>query len=80
MVCITWLALIRSYRDLNTAKFKVIHELEQRLPAALFDCEWEHAQRGEGSAYRPLTHIEPYVPLVFAALYLILAIYAAVAC
>lgn len=76
LVCITWLVLIRSYRNLNTAKFKVIHELEEQLPAALFDREWEHAQRGEGKAYKPLTHVEPYIPFVFAALYLILAIYA----
>lgn len=76
LVCITWLLLVRSYRNLNTAKFKVIHELEQRLPAALFDREWDHAQRGDGKAYKPLTHIEPYIPLVFAALYVILAVYA----
>lgn len=76
LVCVTWLALIRSYRDLNTAKFKVLHELEQRLPAALFDREWDHAQQGEGKAYKPLTHIEPYIPLVFASLYIILAIHA----
>lgn len=76
LVCITWLVLIRSYRTLNTAKFKVIHELEEKLPAAIFGREWNHAQRGEGRAYKPLTHIEPYIPIVFAALYIILAIYA----
>jgi len=76
LVCVTWLVLIRSYRNLNTAKFKVVHELEEHLPAALFDREWDHAQRGEGKAYKPLTHIEPYIPLVFAALYLTLAVYA----
>ena len=74
LVCITWLVLIRSYRNLNTAKFKVLHELEQQLPAALFDREWDHAQRDQGKAYKPLTHIEPYIPLIFAALYVILAI------
>ena len=75
LVCITWLALIRSYRNLNTAKFKVIHELEEQLPVALFDREWDLAERGEGKAYKPLTHIEPHIPLVFAALYIILAVY-----
>ena len=74
LVCITWLVLIRSYGCLNTAKFKVIHELEEKLPAAVFDREWVHAQRGKGEAYRPLTHIEPYIPLVFAILYVILAV------
>ncbi len=74
LVCITWLGLIQSYRNLNTAKFKVIHEFEQRLPTAPFDREWELAERGEGRAYRPLTHIEPYIPLIFGALYIVLAV------
>jgi len=29
LVSITWCRIITSYRDLNTVKFKVIHELEQ---------------------------------------------------
>lgn len=74
LVCITWLGLIQSYRNMNTAKFKVIHEFEQRLPTAPFDREWELAERGEGRAYRPLTHIEPYIPLIFGALYIVLAV------
>ena len=69
LVCITWLVLIRSYRNLNTAKFKVIHELEEHLPAALFDREWDHAERGQDKAYKPLTHIEPLVPWIFVVLY-----------
>ena len=79
LVCVTWLVLIRSYRNLNTAKFKVVHELEEHLPAALFDREWDHAQQGTGKAYKPLTHIEPFIPLVFAALYITLAVAALVA-
>ena len=74
LVCITWLVLIRSYRNLNTAKFKVVHELEEQLPAAMFDREWEHAQRGVGTTYKPLTHIEQYIPFAFAFLYIVLAI------
>lgn len=76
LVCITWLVLIRSYGNLNTAKFKVIYELEEHLPAAIFGREWDYAQRGEGKAYKPLTHIEPYIPLVFAILYIVLAAFA----
>jgi len=78
LVCITWMVLIRSYRKLNTAKFRVIHELEEQLPAALFDREWDLADRGEGKAYRPFTHIEPYIPLVFGALYLVLVVSAVI--
>lgn len=74
LVCSVWLELIRSYRNLNTAKFKVIHELEEHLPVALFDREWAYAQRGQGKAYKPLTRVELFIPLVFAALYTILAV------
>src|SRR5882757_11577470 len=31
-LCYFWYRLIRSYKDLNSAKFKVIHEVEKQLP------------------------------------------------
>ena len=31
-----WYLIIKSHADLNRIKFKVIHELEQHLPAALY--------------------------------------------
>ena len=69
-----WYQIIKSYRDLNTVKFKVIHELEQHLPAALFRYEWELAEHGQGKSYNPVTHIEQWLPLAFCALHLILAV------
>jgi L-asparagine transporter-like permease len=36
LVSLTWYRIITSYRDLNTVKFQVIHELEQEMPAALY--------------------------------------------
>src|SRR5205823_6786097 len=35
LVSLTWFLLIRSYRVLNGAKFKVVNEIERRLPAQL---------------------------------------------
>jgi len=72
LVTITWFMLIRAYRALNSGKFKVIHELEARLPARLFDLEWEFLRRGEGWEYIPLTHMEQYVPVAFGIFYLAL--------
>src|SRR5438093_9350830 len=48
--------------DLNTAKFKVIHELENWLPAALFRYEWESCEQRKGKAYKPITHLERFIP------------------
>jgi len=65
-----WYRLIRSYRDLNTAKFKVVHEIEKRLPLSPYDAEWEAMGRGNNPAlYKPFTHIETGVPWVFIALH-----------
>ena len=72
-VCLLWREIVRSYRDINSAKFKVIHEIEERLPLALYKREWDIANQGDGTKYRPTSHIEMWVPRVFGALYLIIA-------
>lgn len=38
---VLWEALITSYRNLNTAKFAVIHKIEKRLPISPYEAEWE---------------------------------------
>ena len=65
-----WYRLIRSYRDLNTAEFKVIHAIEKLLPLSPYDAEWEAMGRGENpKLYKPFTHIETYVPWIFLVLH-----------
>ena len=65
-----WYRLIRSYKDLNSAKFKVIHEIEKNLPISPYDAEWEAVDRGKDSKlYLPFTHIEIYIPWVFAGMH-----------
>jgi hypothetical protein len=42
VMAITWALLLKSYKNLNTAKFIVIGELEKRLPAQMFyAAEWK---------------------------------------
>lgn len=79
LVCATWYRLVRSYRDLNSAKFRIIHEIEGHLPLAVHDAEWEVVGWGEPpKLYRPFTHLEARVPAIFAAVYLLALVYAAV--
>lgn len=69
-LCLLWQRLLASYRHLNTVKFRVIHELEKLLPVSPYDAEWQLAGRGEKpKRYLPLTHLERWVPWVFAALH-----------
>lgn len=74
-ICYLWYRIIASYKGLNSAKFKVIHAIELRLPLALYDTEWEMLGRGEDKkVYWPFSHIELHVPKVFIAIYVIMLI------
>ncbi len=64
-------SIIKSFRDLNTVKFKIIHELEERLPAAPYTYEWQLLEEGRGKAYWPTTHVERWMPFVFLALHVL---------
>ena len=66
VLCVAWWALLKSYRDLNGAKFEVINRMEERLPAQLFGDEWEQLKR---SRYRELGQVERIVPVLFALVY-----------
>ena|SRR6266536_366466 len=77
LLCYWWFRLISAYRDLGTAKFKVVHEIENYLPLRPFDAEWEAVGRGENKKlYWPFTHIERRIPWVFMGLYLLVILYA----
>lgn len=81
IVSASWWMLLRSYRDLNTAKFKVINEIErQHLSVRVFCDEWEHLKADEPikwwrKRYAELGQVERVVPIAFALMYVILAIY-----
>lgn len=68
--------LIRSYKQLNTGKFVVVHEIEELLPLRLYKHEWEILGKGKDkSRYYPFSHIELLIPWVFGLIYTILLIY-----
>lgn len=73
-ICLTWFALIQSYRNLNKIKFHIINKLEDKLPIAMYDYEWILAERGTGKVYCPISHIDQIVPFVFICIYIIIAI------
>ena len=67
--------IIKSHRDLNTVKFKVIHEFEQHLPAAPYEYEWRLAEEGQGTIYRAVSQLELWIPVVFLVLHGMALIY-----
>ncbi len=69
----TWWVLLKSYRDLNAAKFQVITEMENNLEASVFGDERkrlkEKRQEGWRGRYAEFGAVERFVPFIFAALY-----------
>ncbi len=71
----TWYVVIRSYRQLNTGKFHVLHELEKELAFAFFTEEWTYLESGESpSRYWKLTIVETWLPIIFCFLSFVLAV------
>lgn len=68
---LAWMLLLRSYRNINSAKFKVIGAIEQRLPMSPYwSAEWTALGRGNNyRKYVPLSVIEQTAPVVFVSIY-----------
>lgn len=62
VVCMAWYLLLDTYRQLNDAKFQVIHELEEYLPVKVYKREWSILENIE---YASLASFEKWVPGVF---------------
>ena len=66
MLAWLWRRLVKSYRQLNHAKFKVVHAIERYLPIAVYDAEWKALKEGkDANVYHPYTHLEPFVAWAF---------------
>jgi len=70
-----WWRMINSYKQLNSAKFKIIGLLEEKLPARIYGkAEWDIclAKGEDRSKYWPLTHLESKIPWIFLLGYIVL--------
>lgn len=69
--CAAWWWLICSYRKLNSAKFEIINQLEEKLPSTPYASEWKELGEGKDiKKYLPLTYIENIVPILFGIVYI----------
>ena len=67
----TWFASIRSYRHLNNARFRVIGEMEKRLPFGSYSFEWELLS----PRFLLLSVIEQFLPAIVFSLFSALLVY-----
>ena len=79
ILTVSWYIVIRSYRLLNTGKFKALQDLERRLAYPFFAKEWELLGEGkERGRYWKLTTVEAALPCMFFPLFFGLAVFAAI--
>ncbi|MDZ7994369.1 MAG: hypothetical protein RM022_004925 [Nostoc sp. EfeVER01] len=80
ILCWIWHSNIGSYKLLNSAKFKVITEIEKDMPFPIYEREWEILKKDkEYKVYVEQTLVEKYIPFILAIPYLILLIYSLIA-
>ncbi len=82
LVAACWWFLLRNYRRLNEAKFKVINKIEsEHLPVKPFTDEWDQLGQNDPTedtrskvlvGFQQLGNIERIIPIIFGGLYLIL--------
>ncbi len=67
---LSWYIVIRSYRQLNSGKFKALQEMEKELPYPFFKREWELLKEGKDyRSYWKLTVVETFLPSAFLVLF-----------
>lgn len=76
VLSIAWYYFLKSYRLLNSGKFKVVYEIEKKLPICPYKLEWENLGKGkERKLYWPLSYLEVVLPILFGIVYFIMLIY-----
>ena len=79
LLCISWVTVILSYSQLNREKFRVLHDLEDKLPFQFFKNEWDPGNTGaKSNRYRQLTKVETLMPIAFVVFFILAALYGAI--
>lgn len=65
-ISVIWFFTIGYFRRLAKAKFEVVSKIEEDLPIAVFDMEWQILSTGKNNRIG-LTHLEMFVPSLIAA-------------
>lgn len=72
---VSWMINIKSYKQLNDAKFDVLRNLEKKLDFQFFSDEWKLIDpNNRTSQYQELTKVERYLPRIFIALFAVLLV------
>jgi len=68
-ICVVWEQNIKSYKNLNKAKFDVLQTIEKRLPHQIFAEEWKKYKKLQS---KEIADLERLMPIMFGLAYLII--------
>ena len=72
---VSWINILQAYGTLNAAKMKVIHLLEEQLPVALYDAEWQiMSDKLNSKKYVSFTNSEKRIPKLFGIVYIVIIV------
>jgi hypothetical protein len=71
IIAVFWYQSIRTSKALNSAKYKIIHKIEEGLPFQIFKDEWECINSQPDKKHKTFTSIEKGIPVVFLVIYFI---------
>lgn len=69
VISLTWIGIINSHKTLNSAKYKVIQDMERNLPLAPYLAE-EIAYESATEQHVPFSEWERWVPRVYIVIHL----------
>lgn len=72
IISFAWIRMLKSYSMLNSAKFKVINQIENQLPLQPYNDEWRILENN--CEYKILSKIEKQIPYAFGIVYFVLLI------
>jgi len=76
LISLVWATTIQNYKNLNSAKYAVIHEMEDLLPWKVYKNEWDKLKQGRNKKiYAKLTVVEKRLPWIFLVFYAFLLVY-----
>lgn len=76
LLSLSWWTVIRSYKQLNREKFRVLHELEDSLPFQFFKKEWNSGPaESKHNRYTRLTAVESLLPILFGMFFVGILVY-----
>ena len=72
LICYMWYSMIRSYKNMNAGKFRVINTIEHMLPIRPYEAEWIALEQGKNPIrYLEFSQVEKNIPRVFFLLHLV---------